>query len=382
MQKQVGNVSLMQKINRLKVFNYIRKHPGVSRPLLAKATGLSLSSITNIVVYLTEKHLAYETGLEESARVGRKSALLCCDLNYYRLICVDVGTDVAVVAVTDISGAVVIKKEISVKGMSFKNAIVAIKEQIKDLIDNGKKDRFLAIGFAVSALVYDGKGTLLSSSMKWEGVNLKEELEQEFDIPAFVENLTITKAESQLKNINTKFYENIVFADIEKGFGAVQVYKGEINRAILGEIGHTTIQLDGEKCFCGNNGCLEIMCSTDYIVKKYNEAKGTKLTFAEIKEKKDETAIELFAKCGEYMGAGLANLVNMLAPTLLIINGAEMYDQYIIETAINTVKKRAYAVLTKNLEFKLASVDKEDSIRGIAVCVCNKIFSIDYDIME
>ncbi|MBQ9997673.1 MAG: MarR family transcriptional regulator, partial [Clostridia bacterium] len=66
MQKQVGNVWLMQKINRLKVLNYIRKNPDISRPMLAKATGLSLSSITNIVVYLMEKRLVAETGIEEA----------------------------------------------------------------------------------------------------------------------------------------------------------------------------------------------------------------------------------------------------------------------------------------------------------------------------
>ncbi len=381
MQKQVGNVSLMQKINRLKVLNYIRKNPDISRPMLAKATGLSLSSITNIVVYLMEKRLVTETGVEESGRVGRKSTLLRCDFKYYRLICVEAGTDVATIAVTDLGGNIIDKKEISIAGLSFKNAIVSIKEQIKILMNN-KRNKVLAIGFAVSALVCDGKGTLLSSSMKWEGENLKEELEAEFNVPAFVENLTITKAAGQLNQQDAKIYENIVFADIEKGFGAVQVYKGEINRALIGEIGHTTICIDGEKCFCGNHGCLEIMCSGERVARKYNEQKGTDFTAAQTMEIQDETAKELFSECGEYMGAGLANLVNMLAPSLLVIIGGEMYNETVIETAINAVKRRAYGVLTKNLEFKFVKSDAESSIKGIAQCVCDKMFSIDYDIVE
>ncbi len=381
MQKQVGNVSLMQKINRLKVLNYIRKNPDISRPMLAKATGLSLSSITNIVVYLMEKRLVAETGIEEADRVGRKSTLLRCDFKYYRLVCVEAGTDVATIAVTDLGGNIIDKKEISIAGLSFKNAIVSIKEQIKSLMVN-KRNKVLAIGFAVSALVCDGKGTLLSSSMKWEGENLKEEFEAEFNVPAFVENLTITKAAGQLNQQDAKIYENIVFADIEKGFGAVQVYKGEINRALIGEIGHTTICIDGEKCFCGNHGCLEIMCSGERVARKYNEQKGTDFTAAQTMEIKDETAKELFSECGEYMGAGLANLVNMLAPSLLVIIGGEMYNETVIETAINAVKRRAYGVLTKNLEFKFVKSDAESSVKGIAQCVCDKMFSIDYDVVE
>ena len=381
MQKQVGNVSLMQKINRLKVLNYIRKNPDISRPMLAKATGLSLSSITNIVAYLIEKRLVAETGVEESDRVGRKSTLLRCDFKFYRLICIETGTDVATVAVADLGGNIIDKKEISIAGLSFKAAIVSIKEQIKSLMTN-KRNKILAIGFAVSALVCDGKGTLLSSSMKWEGENLKEELEAEFNVPAFVENLTITKAAGQLNQQDAKIYENIVFADIEKGFGAVQVYKGEINRALIGEIGHTTICIDGEKCFCGNHGCLEIMCSAERVARKYNEQKGTDFTAMQTMEIQDETAKELFSECGEYMGAGLANLVNMLAPSLLVIIGGDMYNETVIETAINAVKRRAYGVLTKNLEFKFVKSDEGSSIKGIAQCVCDKMFSIDYNVVE
>ena len=381
MQKQVGNVSLMQKINRLKVLNYIRKNPDISRPMLAKATGLSLSSITNIVAYLIEKRLVAETGVEESDRVGRKSTLLRCDFKFYRLICIETGTDVATVAVADLGGNIIDKKEISIAGLSFKAAIVSIKEQIKSLMTN-KRNKILAIGFAVSALVCDGKSTLLSSSMKWEGENLKEELEAEFNVPAFVENLTITKAAGQLNQQDAKIYENIVFADIEKGFGAVQVYKGEINRALIGEIGHTTICIDGEKCFCGNHGCLEIMCSAERVARKYNEQKGTDFTAMKTMEIQDETAKELFFECGEYMGAGLANLVNMLAPSLLVIIGGDMYNETVIKTAINAVKRRAYGVLTKNLEFKFVKSDEGSSIKGIAQCVCDKMFSIDYNVVE
>ena len=359
MQKQAGNVWLMQKINRLKVLNYIRKNPDISRPMLAKATGLSLSSITNIVVYLMEKRLVAETGIEEADRVGRKSTLLRCDFKYYRLICVEAGTDVATIAVTDLGGNIIDKKEISIAGLSFKDAIVSIKEQIKGFMTN-KRNKVLAIGFAVSALVCDGKGTLLSSSMKWEGENLKGQLEPH----------------------ESKIYENIVFADIEKGFGAVQIYKGEINRALIGEIGHTTICIDGEKCFCGNNGCLEIMCSPDRVARKYNEQKGTDFTVSQVMEIQDETSKALFAECGEYMGAGLANLVNMLAPSLLIISGGEMYNDTVMETAINAVKRRAYGVLTKNLEFKSVKVGNENSIKGIARCLCDKVFSIDSDIVD
>ena len=75
MNGQVGNVHLMQKLNRLKVLSCIRKNPYVVRPAVAEQTGLSLASITNIVSFLIEKGLVVETGLENAERIGRKAVL-------------------------------------------------------------------------------------------------------------------------------------------------------------------------------------------------------------------------------------------------------------------------------------------------------------------
>jgi Fic family protein len=68
MAKQIGNAHLMQKMNRLKVLNFIRKNPGTSRPLIAEQTGLSLSSITNVTSYLLNLGLLTESGIVNQSR--------------------------------------------------------------------------------------------------------------------------------------------------------------------------------------------------------------------------------------------------------------------------------------------------------------------------
>ena len=90
MNGQVGNVQLMQKINRLKVLNYVRRNPGVSRPQIAAETGLSLSSLTNITSYLLEEGLLAEDGTEQVGCVGRKSTLLRFRAEAYGLICISI----------------------------------------------------------------------------------------------------------------------------------------------------------------------------------------------------------------------------------------------------------------------------------------------------
>ena len=74
--RTVGNVQLMQKINRLKVLNLIRQCGTISRPEICKKTGLSASSVTNIITYFMQRNLVMELGSVDSKEVGRKAVLI------------------------------------------------------------------------------------------------------------------------------------------------------------------------------------------------------------------------------------------------------------------------------------------------------------------
>ena len=92
MNKTVGNSQLIQKMNRLKVLNYIRRNPDAARPQIAHDTGLSVASLTNITSYLLELGLITECGTEKVERVGRKGTLLRFRAESYGLICIFVCT--------------------------------------------------------------------------------------------------------------------------------------------------------------------------------------------------------------------------------------------------------------------------------------------------
>ena len=104
MTTQVANVQLMQKMNRLKVLNYVRQHPDCSRPEIARETGLSLASITNITTYLLDIGILSESGTETVGRVGRKSTLLRFSKDAYSLICIFLSEDYINIYVTDLLG--------------------------------------------------------------------------------------------------------------------------------------------------------------------------------------------------------------------------------------------------------------------------------------
>lgn len=383
MNKQVGNVQLMQKMNRLKVLNYIRQNPSVARPMVAEATGLSLSSITNIVTYLIEKNIVTEIGFEAVGRVGRKGILLRFNSLAYNLVCVRLEPSCISIARTDLSGNMKEKKEIKIENQEPKLIVKVLKKEIKEIINTN--ENVLGVGIAVSGLVLEDSRFILSSRLKWKSINVKDELEQHIGIPVFVENVSMTKAVWQFNNKEQVSSENMIFIDLEGGIGAVQFCHGVINRSLIGEIGHTTVEKEGVECFCGNKGCLEAMCSIERIISEYKKRlsiNDEKINYDVILNKfsqGDKTAEKVLKECGEYLGIGLANLVNIFNPTTFILNvGEYLKCDYIFDVAIESMKERAYPILTQKLVIKKVTIGIDESIRGIAINMCDRIFDISF----
>ena len=86
----VGNVQLMQRINRVKVLEYIRKNGACARPELARQTNLSLSSITNIMNYLLAQNLVHPVGRASANGAGRRAALISFNAAAMYLVCINI----------------------------------------------------------------------------------------------------------------------------------------------------------------------------------------------------------------------------------------------------------------------------------------------------
>ena len=381
---QVGNVRLMQRMNRLKVLNYIIENQPVARPTVAKATGLSLSSITNIVTYLMSIGLVDETGVESADRVGRKATLLrFCSESYY-FVCVNIELNFAKIVLTDLKGTPVDKRKIKIDKDSQEKTLNLLKTEIKKVIDEHTERRVLAIGVSTSAMVLNDRTLILSSSLKWTAIDIKQELESKLSIPTFIGNISINKAISLLHRIGLKHSDNIIFLDLDNGIGAVHFYKGSLSRGVLGEIGHTTVDLNGPECFCGNRGCLEALCSVDRIKKLYNEKKSLKseISYNDIKkayESGDGDAKKIICEISSYLGIGIANIINLFNPDRIFVNGGELLEiEDIYIKAVEEAKSRANTELFNHVTIEKAETSDNQEIEGIAINLCEKIFDIDF----
>lgn len=174
----------------------------------------------------------------------------------------------------------------------------------------------------------------------WDALPLKELIEAEFHIPTVIENDANASALAEAKFGGGRGYDYLLYITMSTGIGGGIVVNGEIYHGAndsAGEVGHQILLPDGPRCGCGKYGCLEALCSGPSIARRAQEAVTKRphtkiLTLADghinrvrsehvlqAASKGDALAIALIEETAYYMGWGIANLVNILNPQIVLL---------------------------------------------------------------
>jgi glucokinase len=221
------------------------------------------------------------------------------------------------------------------------------------------------IGLGVAGLIDRESGTMINSPNipALNRINLVNEIQAKFNVPVFIENDANAAALGEKWIGAGKEFSDFVLFTLGTGIGGGIIKNNRLLK-VAAEVGHMTIQTNGEKCFCGNSGCLETCASARAIVSKLISAleKGResmllqlhggniyKLTAEDIFRislEGDGLAREILKDSGRSLGIGIANIINILSPQAIILAGGltGAWDIYIRE-AIKEASKRAFKEL-------------------------------------
>ncbi len=376
----VGNVRFMQKLNRQKVLSHIRKFSPVSRTELSKVTGLSLSSITNIVNFFIDNNLVTETGRIKNEGAGRKAVTIEFNAGAMSLISINIETDEAIVSLTDLSGGIIESESVELqKGDSADSVLAMIEQRILSIIKKRKDVK--AIAFAVSGHV-SPDGRVSSSTMRWDRVDVKARFEKSIGLHVYVSNNTKTKGLWTIRALNDVKHNNIVFLDMSsEGIGIINAYGGEINNAVAGEFGHTVVTGGDHRCFCGSVGCLESVCNVNYIESRYKELSGEAAVISEIQKRAgsgNKLARQIVDEACGYMSAAIINIIMIFEPDLIIVNASELFE---IDSLYNEALDRAVShtskLAMKKPDFRKVNIASDQSAQGAAQLAADELFGID-----
>ena len=308
---------------------------------------------------------------------------------------IDVGGTNVKIALVDVKGKIVYSNSVPTRAeMGYEYTVNNIKQAIYDLLKETKlttKD-IEGIGFGFPGQV-DYKAGIVRNAPNipgWVEVPIAKLIEDEFKIPTRVDNDVRCAALGELNYGAGKGCENLICITVGTGIGSGLILNGKLVRGAsnaAGEIGHIKLQMNGGPiCGCGDTGCLEAFASGPSIVAmaedyikggkstKFREmANGSPITpyiVCEAAKAGDPVAQRIFTIMGEYIGIGLASVVNLLNPEKIIVGGgvADAGD-ILLKPMTEALKKRAMKIAGSAVEIVPAQLGNTAGVIGASLLI-------------
>ena len=260
-----GNFELIKNINTSCILNTLRENGQISRADIARKTGLTPATVSNITSELIDLKLIIETERGASSG-GRKPVLLSINSSACYFAAVHISSNMLDVGISNVDADVLWHERIPLPpGSNHDEVLEETIRLIYKAIKVSGVGRIAGIGVCLHGLVRSEEGLLVfAPNSGWENVRVGETFANEFNLPVILENdvRAMTLAESWCGcALNMR---NYVYLYIGSGIGGSIVMNGELYKGdagFAGEFGHNTIEPDGPLCTCGNSGCLQAVAS-------------------------------------------------------------------------------------------------------------------------
>lgn len=223
----------------------------------------------------------------------------------------------------------------------------------------------------------------------WVGTEIGANLADRLNVPIFVENDVHAMAVGESLFGAARNTQSVVCVTVGTGVGGAIMIDGKIVNGFnssAGELGHMTINYDGPQCTCGNQGCLEVYCSSRAMIARTKELLDNEMTqiFKDILDssidnltikkifqsakRSDPVAIDVLKTTARYLGIGLAGIMNILNPEILVIgggitDGGARFTQMVEEN----IKELAFDSAVEKLKVVKAALGNDAGFMGAAM---------------
>lgn len=302
------------------------------------------------------------------------------------------GTKILIGLVEKESGKVVshIKKKTK-KEKGPENIVRKMVEGVEELLEESGKSftEINSIGIGSAGQIDRKNGIIIGApNLDCYNLNLKEILQDKFNIPVFVGNDVEVATIGEQKFGAGKGCADFVCVFVGTGIGSAIVKNGHIiygATGTAGELGHIIVDLNGRPCACGAHGCLEAYASRSAIETRIEGAlkKGRKSCISEYLEegkaitssmirksieREDELVTQCVSEASEYLSGGLASVINLINPELIILGGGliEAVD-YFYKQTIKKAKSKSLPVPAEKIRFSKTILGDYSGVIGAAL---------------
>lgn len=328
----------LRRGNRATVLRRLYFEGPASRLDLAASTGLSPATVGNVMSELMSDKVVIETGQLDSDG-GRPAVLVKVNPARAAVIGVDVGETGAAIELFDLNlnKVAAVDKPLRLPRESPGSLVALIAKGVSELISDASIPfrHVLGIGVGVpGVVVHDGEEYVHAPSLGWDKIPLLQLMTAALSAPVMLDNGAKTMGRAELWFGAGRDARNLAVVLLGTGVGAAlfndgALYRGSTSSA--GEWGHTSVIVGGRRCRCGATGCLEAYVGAEGILDRWAQrarkpVRGKKDQQRQMRDLLDaarssKPAADVLDETAEFIGAGVANLVNLFNPECIVIGG-------------------------------------------------------------
>ncbi|MCQ6551940.1 ROK family transcriptional regulator [Streptomyces sp. C10-9-1] len=324
-----GSQTSLHRANLERVVRAVRMAGSLTQAEIARSTGLSAATVSNIVRELKDGGTVEVTPTSAGGRRAR-SVSLSGDAGI--VIGVDFGHTHLRVAIGNLAHQVLAEESEPLDvDASSAQGFGRAEELVNRLVEQAgiSREKVVGVGLGVPGPIDVESGTLGSTSILpgWSGINPSEELSGRLGVPVHVDNDANLGALGEMVWGAGRGVRDLAYIKVASGVGAGLVIDGQIYRGpggTAGEIGHITLDESGPVCRCGNRGCLETFAAARYVLPLLQPSYGGELTMervVQLAREGDPGCRRVVADVGRHVGSGVANLCNLLNPSRVVLGG-------------------------------------------------------------
>jgi predicted NBD/HSP70 family sugar kinase len=332
----------------------------ISRAEIARLTGLTRTSVGELVAELAAEGLAEEVGRGPSTG-GKQPTLVSLIDDARHMVTLDLGESTFTAALLNLRGEIRQRATRDLDGADGDNAVALVHELIDELLAS-PHSQILGIGVGTPGIV-DGDGTIRwAVNLDWTDLPLGQRLAEHYQLPTVVANDSRAAAYATFLFDGDQRPANLIVIKVGHGIGAGLVLDGQLfggDGFGAGEIGHIVIEPDGAPCHCGRFGCLETVASVPGILRRAFFAardEGARIpqsieAIATAAAEGDELSLGVVRSAGRALGAAIASLTGALdVRRIVVLGSATVLGEPWLEAIRDEAGRRTLATLARDTE--------------------------------
>ncbi|WP_424211278.1 ROK family transcriptional regulator [Streptomyces sp. BI20] len=378
-----GSQSSLHRANLERVVRAVRLAGALTQAEIARATGLSAATVSNIVRELKD---AGTVEVESTSAGGRRARSVSLSGDAGIVIGVDFGHTHLRVAVGNLAHRVLAEEAEPLDvdaswGACFDRAELLVERLVASV--GVGREKIIGVGLGVPGPIDAETGTLGSTAILpgWVGIDPRAELSRRLGgVPVHVDNDANLGALGEWVWGSGRGVSDLAYIKVGDGVGAGLVINGAIYRGpggTAGEIGHITLDESGPVCRCGNRGCLETFAAARYVLPLLRASHGADLTIervVELAREGDPGCRRVITDVGRHVGTGVAQLCNLLGPSRVVLGGSlAAAGELAVAPVVESVGRYAIPSAARRLSVLTGSLGGRAEVLGALALVLSEM---------